>query len=176
MRIKPSSILEALYPLSKHGPERCCICGLSFRDHLNTWWYTYLYTPYDLYLDQIQSSSRRIDEDNDTVDYFFYSNYIQEIPKTGNHHKHETRQSRYYPKGTNTRKEEDVELEGFEKRRVLNTRYVIPRIKVTEEMGLFRTFVLVFTRGLVLEELDEAIYLQTRENRRRRWRRERKRL
>ena len=67
-----------------------------------------------------------------------------------------------------------VEMEGYEKRKVLNTNYAIPKIIVKDEMGIFNTFMLVFTRGIVLEELDEAIYIQNRENMRRRWRRERR--
>lgn len=51
MRIKPGSILESLYPPSKHGPDKCIICGMTFQDHLQCWWYPNLYTAYDRHLD-----------------------------------------------------------------------------------------------------------------------------
>ena len=50
----PNSVLESLYPLSRHSPDRCLICGQSFRSHLTSWWFQRLYTPYDLYLDTIR--------------------------------------------------------------------------------------------------------------------------
>jgi len=54
VRIRPNSVLESLYPLSRHSPDRCLICGQSFRSHLTSWWFQRLYTPYDLYLDTIR--------------------------------------------------------------------------------------------------------------------------
>lgn len=50
VRIKPYSVLSSLYPLSRHGPDRCLICGHSFENHLATWWFPFLYTPFDRHL------------------------------------------------------------------------------------------------------------------------------
>ncbi len=55
VRIKPNSMLESLYPLSRHGPDRCLICNHSFDNHLRSWWFTHLYKPYDMYLDDTTS-------------------------------------------------------------------------------------------------------------------------
>jgi len=53
VRIKPGSLLQSLYPLSRHSPDQCLLCGQSFRDHLKSWWFSRLYTPYDIYLDRV---------------------------------------------------------------------------------------------------------------------------
>lgn len=54
VRMRPGSVLKSLYPLSRHGPDRCLICGQSFRHHLTSWWFSRLYTSYDLYLDKVR--------------------------------------------------------------------------------------------------------------------------
>lgn len=46
-------MLDSLYPLSKHSPDRCLICGCTYSQHLASWWFQNLYTPYDLHLDRI---------------------------------------------------------------------------------------------------------------------------
>mmetsp|Transcript_672 Transcript_672/g.772 ORF Transcript_672/g.772 Transcript_672/m.772 type:complete len:327 (+) Transcript_672:82-1062(+) len=66
VRIKPGSILEVLYPPSQYGPDKCLICGHSFHNHLVCWWYSMLYTPYDLYLDKINNEGV-IDANNDEM-------------------------------------------------------------------------------------------------------------
>uniref|UniRef100_A0A7S2RDF1 Uncharacterized protein n=1 Tax=Eucampia antarctica TaxID=49252 RepID=A0A7S2RDF1_9STRA len=53
VRIRPGSILDSLYPLSNHSPDRCSSCGQSFHQHLATWWFPRLYSSYDLYLDKV---------------------------------------------------------------------------------------------------------------------------
>lgn len=53
VRIKPGSILQQLYPLNQHNPDKCMLCGGSSRDHLTLWWSKHLYTPYDLHLDKV---------------------------------------------------------------------------------------------------------------------------
>mmetsp|Transcript_14104 Transcript_14104/g.21143 ORF Transcript_14104/g.21143 Transcript_14104/m.21143 type:complete len:316 (-) Transcript_14104:330-1277(-) len=51
VRIKPNSVLEKLYPPSRHGPDRCLVCGYSFDNHLKAWWFPHLYSPFDQHLD-----------------------------------------------------------------------------------------------------------------------------
>ena len=46
-------MLESLYPPSRHGPDRCLNCGHSFDNHLKSWWFPNLYTPFDQHLDDI---------------------------------------------------------------------------------------------------------------------------
>ena len=38
VRIRPGSPLGWLYPLSRHAPDRCALCGHAFEDHLRRWW------------------------------------------------------------------------------------------------------------------------------------------
>ena len=45
-------MLDSLYPLSNHSPDRCLICGCTYSQHLASWWFQNLYTPYDLHLDR----------------------------------------------------------------------------------------------------------------------------
>jgi len=53
VRIKPNSVLEKLYPPSKHSPDRCLICGHTFDNHLKSWWFPNLYSAFDTHLDEI---------------------------------------------------------------------------------------------------------------------------
>jgi len=53
VRIKPKSVLEKLYPPSKHSPNRCLICGHTFDNHLKSWWFPNLYSAFDKHLDEI---------------------------------------------------------------------------------------------------------------------------
>lgn len=56
VRIEPGSILQLLYPSRKrYSPDKCMLCGGSFRDHLLLWWTKCngLYTPFDLQLDRV---------------------------------------------------------------------------------------------------------------------------
>ena len=66
--MKPGSILESLYPPSNHGPDKCLICGLSFRDHLQCWWYPHLYSSYDRHLDEIRRNGIVYDNNNQEGD------------------------------------------------------------------------------------------------------------
>lgn len=53
VRIKPNSVLEKLYPPSRHGPDKCIVCGHSFDNHLKAWWFPHLYSPLDQHLDEM---------------------------------------------------------------------------------------------------------------------------
>jgi hypothetical protein len=46
-------MLQLLYPCNQYSPDKCLLCGGTFRDHLTLWWAKNLYTPYDLYLDRV---------------------------------------------------------------------------------------------------------------------------
>eukprot|EP00565_Helicotheca_tamesis_P005978 CAMPEP_0185734888 /NCGR_PEP_ID=MMETSP1171-20130828/23742_1 /TAXON_ID=374046 /ORGANISM="Helicotheca tamensis, Strain CCMP826" /LENGTH=270 /DNA_ID=CAMNT_0028405015 /DNA_START=62 /DNA_END=874 /DNA_ORIENTATION=+ len=66
VRIRPGSILEALYPCSRHSPDRCIFCGMTFQDHLTKWWEPKLSSPYDDHLDMICTKGTSV-QDNDKV-------------------------------------------------------------------------------------------------------------
>jgi hypothetical protein len=51
-------MLQLLYPCNQYSPDKCLLCGGTFRDHLTLWWAKNLYTPYDLYLDRIYKDGR----------------------------------------------------------------------------------------------------------------------
>jgi len=53
VRIEPGSMLQLLYPCSRYSTDRCLVCGGKFQDHLKLWWSRHLYTPFDLYVDQV---------------------------------------------------------------------------------------------------------------------------
>lgn len=38
VRIKPDSLLSALYPCSQHKTDGCLVCGHTWHDHLHDWW------------------------------------------------------------------------------------------------------------------------------------------
>ena len=61
VRIRPGSVLDYLYPLSKHAPDRCCLCGSTFEGHLNRWWVRRgkAGSPYDRMLDEISRDGIR---------------------------------------------------------------------------------------------------------------------
>lgn len=46
-------MLEKLYPPSQHVGDRCLFCGHSFDNHLKSWWFPNLYSPFDQHLDKI---------------------------------------------------------------------------------------------------------------------------
>ena len=46
-------MLQLLYPCSQYSPDKCMLCGGSFRDHLALWWSKHLYTPFDRLVDRV---------------------------------------------------------------------------------------------------------------------------
>jgi len=121
VRIRPGSVLEYLYPVSQHAPDRCALCGRSFDDHLSRWWKAkgLVGTPYDKMLDDIYnegvsvtysgggagcvigsdgSGGRDDDISNDRgiKVLSFHKRYVQEIPnkKQAQHHEHHLQQSK----------------------------------------------------------------------------------
>ena len=61
MRIEPGSILQLLYPCSRYSPDRCLVCGGTFRDHLTLWWANNLYTPFDNYMDRVYAKGVKLE-------------------------------------------------------------------------------------------------------------------
>lgn len=47
-------MLESLYPLHRHSPNRCMICNYTFPHHLEHWWRSNLYSPYDMHLEEVK--------------------------------------------------------------------------------------------------------------------------
>lgn len=52
VRIRPGSMLQALYPCSRYAPDRCLVCGGKYLDHLTLWWFKHMYSPLDQMLDR----------------------------------------------------------------------------------------------------------------------------
>lgn len=52
VRIRPNSVLENLYPPSRHAPDRCLVCGHSFDNHLKSWWFPHIYSSFDQHITQ----------------------------------------------------------------------------------------------------------------------------
>jgi hypothetical protein len=51
-------MLQLLYPCNQYSPDKCLLCGGTFRDHLALWWAKNLYSPYDLHLDRVYKDGR----------------------------------------------------------------------------------------------------------------------
>ena len=104
IRIRPGSVLEYLYPISQHAPDKCALCGQSFDDHLARWWKVkgLVGTPYDKMLDDIYDKGVSVtylggggsggSQDNDVElskennmkmmkVLSFHTKYVQEIPE-----------------------------------------------------------------------------------------------
>mmetsp|Transcript_14084 Transcript_14084/g.20118 ORF Transcript_14084/g.20118 Transcript_14084/m.20118 type:complete len:238 (+) Transcript_14084:89-802(+) len=64
VKIKPNSILESLYPPSKHSVDRCIFCGSSFKDHMDCWWSEHAKGPYGLHLDKTKHDAESVAYDN----------------------------------------------------------------------------------------------------------------
>lgn len=98
VRIEPNSLLELLYPVSRHSPDKCVFCGGSFADHLTLRWSKHIFSPYDLYMDRTyeegvlqkvkvasdsqtngRSTSRVSDSDEPTMRYAFHTRYVHDL-------------------------------------------------------------------------------------------------
>lgn len=64
VRVQPGSMLQLLYPCSRYSPDRCLICGGTFRDHLTLWWSKNLYTPFDRLVDKMQEECVEVKTDS----------------------------------------------------------------------------------------------------------------
>jgi len=107
VRIKPGSLLESLYPPSQHGPDKCLICGLSFRDHLTCWWYPQLYSPYDLYLDAVKKNgtvvvNADVDTSTGRTNFMGSASGVAASPRRGRNRKNKNKKRKH-----NTRKSQN---------------------------------------------------------------------
>lgn len=82
VRIQPNSLLEKWYPQLIGGmlkPDRCCICGYSWKDHLQFWWHCKqkkgVCKQFDSYMDR---NALKQGEKS-------FTRYVQEVDNT---HKH----------------------------------------------------------------------------------------
>jgi hypothetical protein len=96
-------MLQLLYPCNQYSPDKCLLCGGTFRNHLTLWWAKNFYTPYDRILDQVYqdgvvhaASSSRVDtrqnrkrpvqssvqsHNTDDIDFCYHQRYVIDITR-----------------------------------------------------------------------------------------------
>jgi len=181
VRIEPGSLLQLLYPLSQHHPDRCLVCSGTFRDHLTLWWSKHLYTPYDLYLDTVYEKGMFVTEEKEpalvggTRRQKQQQKRIPPLVKTASafHRRYVFDLGLFLQIGSQKEsvrkrklKQADDILEPFgplELRRLeeFKTTYVVPSIQ--KNLGLSQPLVRV-TRSIILRQIDALIARQTLEN------------
>ena len=55
--------MQLLFPCDRFSPNKCALCGGSFPDHLELWWSTHLYSPFDQHLDKTYKDALNVVED-----------------------------------------------------------------------------------------------------------------
>ena len=63
VRFESNSVLQLLFPCDRFSPNKCALCGGSFPDHLELWWSTHLYSPFDQHLDKTYKDALNVVED-----------------------------------------------------------------------------------------------------------------
>lgn len=182
VRIRPGSVLDYLYPLSKHAPDRCCLCGSTFEGHLNRWWVRRgkAGSPYDRMLDEIsrdgirgaylgdgggregkgRQASRSFGMPNAPLAILsFHRQYVEEPSNENAGGRGPALRS------VRTRKPSEKDSRRFEFRTgATPINYRVPRF-TPDGMG-WKTNIILLARVLVLDEFDSFLCLQDRENRR----------
>lgn len=168
VRIEPGSILQLLYPCSRHSPDRCIICGGNYRDHLTLGWSKHLYSPYDNVLENAfasgvtfpekSSSQRKTGLCQTRPKYAFHRRYVMD-DITGTDERKSSRNS-------------NAPSTPMEKRTVqaCNVSYSVPALRGSADDGSssqrsFRPFLLLpNVRELVLEAVEGLIFLEEQDN------------
>jgi hypothetical protein len=91
VRIEPGSMLQLLYPCTRYSPDKCLLCGGTFRDHLTLWWSKHLYTAFDLHVGRTMkdgvvqrdpsgpSSKSNKKQLSRQTDFIFHRKYVTDI-------------------------------------------------------------------------------------------------
>ena len=186
VRIRPGSALEYLYPLSRHAPDRCALCGHTFDDHLRRWWANKggVGTAYDRLLDATYDEGVSIvylgtggagagDEKKKSFPvYSFHKRYVEDIPKEEQDESlsyRSTKRTRNSKKAQKTSKaglfdnDEDGD-DKYEKYTSGPVPYRIPRFSPKGMGSLWKALGLLLARNMALDEVDKLIELETKEN------------
>lgn len=188
IRMKQRSVLANLYPLSRHGPSRCLLCGQSFQSHLMSWWFSRRYTPYDLYLDDVKKRGgtyeshlnakpaatrygRKKDSSNNNIvepppnALAYHRLYIKAIgsPTPSSIMKTNKVDTRRKQKNKNGTSSDLNPSDSCETRESGGIRYTVPKMK-TNNLSLFQSAILRVARQIVLKNLDDLMCMQRLEN------------
>lgn len=173
VRIRPGSALQWLYPLSRHAPDRCALCGHSFEDHLRRWWEEkgQVGTAFDRALDETYNEGVSVvhldgaaaSGSNDAKRphyrvFSFHRRYVEDIPK-----KISTARKVKSIKGRIVA--EDDGSDKYEKYTRGPVPYRIPQFSPEGINSLWKALVLLLARNMAIDEVDTLIELETKENR-----------
>ena len=176
VRIRPGSALEWLYPLSRHAPDRCALCGHAFEDHLRRWWEEkgQVGTAFDRVLDETYNEGVSVvylggaagsGSSNDAKRphyrvFSFHRRYVEDIPKD------EPGSSRSPDKKRSTaQKGQRIKgIDKYEKYTRGPVPYRIPQFSPRGINSLWKALVLLLARNMAIDEIDTLIELETKEN------------
>ena len=173
VRIRPGSALQWLYPLSRHAPDRCALCGHAFEDHLRRWWEEkgQVGTAFDraldktynegvsvVYLDGAAASGSNDAKRPHYRVFSFHRRYVEDIPK-----KISTARKGQKIKGRIVA--DDDGSDKYEKYTRGPVPYRIPQFSPEGINSLWKALVLLLARNMAIDEVDTLIELETKENR-----------
>lgn len=169
MRIEPGSLLELLYPLSRHSPDQCVFCGGSLSDHLTLWWSKHIYSPLDLYLDRTyeQGVLQKTECDprikwsaRPSLRCAFHTRYVLDISLLLDGI---TRRSDKLRKLQQAIEEDPYLSDPADMHKRRSTIYAIPLHEPAQSP--LRNSVIGLVRNHVLQAVDALIYIQEEDNR-----------
>ena len=194
VRIRPGSALEYLYPLSRHAPDRCALCGHTFEDHLRRWWEKKggVGTAYDRLLDATHDEGVSVvylgtggagagasagnDNKKSFPVYSFHRRYVEDLPKEDQDQpllslsrptkEREMRRSKKPQKSKAGLFDDDdnEDDDEYEKYTRGPVPYRIPRFSPQGMGSLWKALGLLLARNMALDEVDKLIELETKEN------------
>ena len=194
VRIRPGSALEYLYPLSRHAPDRCALCGRTFEDHLRRWWEKKggVGTAYDRLLDATYDEGVSVvylgtggagagasagnDNKKSFPVYSFHRRYVEDLPKEDQDQPFlslsrptKEREMRRSKKAQKNRAglfddDDDEDDDEYEKYTRGPVPYRIPRFSPKGMGSLWKALGLLLARNMALDEVDKLIELETKEN------------
>lgn len=176
VRIEPGSLLELLYPASRHSPDKCIFCGGTYADHMTLRWSKHIYSPYDLYMDRTysqgilqkvevgsgtHSGGRRVaaSSDETAIRHVFHSRYVHDLELLFQGLAKASDKNRMLRQKIN---EDPYLSDPAEMRKGLNTFYVVP-LSSSKKRGIGFPL-LKFARQRVLDAVDALISIEEREN------------
>ena len=187
VRIRPGSALEYLYPLSRHAPDRCALCGHTFEDHLRRWWEKKggIGTAYDRWLDATHEEGVSVvylgtggagnNNKKSFPVYSFHRRYVEDLPKEDQQDQplsslsRPTKQMRRSRKGQKSKAglfddDDDEDDDEYEKHTRGPVPYRIPRFSPKGMGSVWKALSLLLARNMALDEVDKLIELETKEN------------
>lgn len=189
VRIRPGSALEYLYPLSRHAPDRCALCGHTFEDHLRRWWAKKggVGTAYDRLLDAtydegvsvvyLGTSAGGAGAGNENKKsfpvYSFHRRYVEDLPKEDQYQPLLSRRKKRVRRSKEVQKskaglfdddDDDEDDDEYEKYTRGPVPYRIPRFSPKGMGSLWKALGLLLARNMAMDEVDKLIDLETKEN------------